>query len=528
MTTTERVAVDEPVEGLTRTPAPAPPPVDDRGGAAAAARDYSRIVDNIMSLSVGQVLGWIAATGLAIVLPRYLGDENLGRFTIAQSFTGLFGLFLSLGTAAYLTKEVARDRDVASGPVLNALVMRLPLAVVLGAIVFVVAFAVGYDSVTQLVILTFWVNTTLLSLYHVISGALQGLQDMRPAAFIFAVCSLIGLGLTLLGMRLGFGVVGIAATWNVSMTIVVVLVIRAIRRRGGLTGRVEIRSWRPLLAGGLPFLVWEVALYTYGRVDILMLSVLTNEAVIGWYGAAYRIASLPAVVPAILLAAAYPALAASARRDGERFRALCSGVLHAVFLGSIPLAAMIILLADRIVAAFGYPAEFDNSIVLVRILALHIPLVGADMVIGTALISLDRQRYWAIAGVAAAALNPAVNLVLIPLTQAEFGNGAIGASISTVATEIFMMIAGLWLLRGYALGPKSFKIGARCLAASLVMAATIWTLHDLSLPLVVAAGGAVYVAAAFALRAVSRADVLRTIDYAVNRRRYAAIDELTR
>jgi O-antigen/teichoic acid export membrane protein len=53
-------------------------------------------------------LTWLSTLGLTILLPRYLGDVNLGRMNFAWVFADWFGLFASFGIATYLTKEVAR------------------------------------------------------------------------------------------------------------------------------------------------------------------------------------------------------------------------------------------------------------------------------------------------------------------------------------------------------------------------------------------------------------------------------------
>jgi O-antigen/teichoic acid export membrane protein len=134
--------------------------------------------------------------------------------------------------------------------------------------------------------------------------------------------------------------------------------------------------------------------------------------------------------------------------------------------------------------------------------------MGADMMIGTALNSLDKQRAWAIMAVCAALLNPAVNCILIPLTDAAYGNGAIGSATATVLTELFMMVMGLRLLRGEGVFDRSSLIVAlKCLAAAGVMVGVVWLLRELYLPLTILVGAGVYGLLALALGAVSREDV---------------------
>jgi len=134
----------------------------------------------------------------------------------------------------------------------------------------------------------------------------------------------------------------------------------------------------------------------------------------------------------------------------------------------------------------------------------------------------DRQRAWALSGVAAAVLNPAVPLLLIPFFERRLHNGAIGAAIVAVLTEVFMMVMGLRLLRGEVFDRSSVRFALKCVAAALVMAAVVWLARGVFLPLTVALGAGVYFAASFALGTLSVHDVRRLRTYVLNRARARA------
>jgi hypothetical protein len=59
------------------------------------------------------------------------------------------------------------------------------------------------------------------------------------------------------------------------------------------------------------------------------------------------------------------------------------------------------------------------------------------------MIAAKRQIVWTWMMAGATLFNPAVNAVLIPLTQHRFGNGAIGAALSLLLTELAIVTAGL-------------------------------------------------------------------------------------
>jgi O-antigen/teichoic acid export membrane protein len=441
--------------------------------------------------------------GLVALLPRYLGDEYLGKLATAISLTDLAGLIAGLGITSYLTKEVARKASNNHPEILNALASRIPLALLAVLASVIAASVLGYDDLTKQIVYLLCINLTLSALGGVLLGALQGMQEMQPVAMVGALSKGLYLGLVALALFGGHGLLGVAIASNIAGGITVVGYAIPLIRRGVLRGPFDVRSWRVLIVGSLPFFVWQAALMVYGQVDVILLQQFTRDAVVGWYVAAYRIVGIPVFVPVIVAAAVFPALSQAVGRDPTHFAQLARRSLQVVLVLTIPMAIGIMTTAERILEFLHYPDVFRNSIPLIIILAIHIPLVGADMVIGNVLNARDRQRRWALTGVAAAVLNPSLNALLIPYFDRTLGNGAVGAAGATVLTEMFMMMMGLWLLRGSVFDRGSLTFGARCLMAALVMAGIVLLAHEAPLPLTVGLGAIVYAVVSLGLGTVS-------------------------
>jgi O-antigen/teichoic acid export membrane protein len=467
----------------------------------------SSIVRNTVALALSRPFTWISAIGLVILLPRYLGDVNLGKINFAFAFADWCGLVVSLGITSYLTKEVARRGPEARALVLNALVLRAAIALVVGGVAGIAATLLDFDPLTRQLVYLLTAHMLLMVISGVLVGGLQGLQRLRIVALTDATSRLLLLGLVALFLWRGDGAVGVATAYLLADVFLIVAYVYALRRLGGLGGRIEVRTWAALVMGGLPFLVWEAALLTYARIDVLLLAAFTHDAVLGWYHTAYRIISIPLFAPAVLMTAIFPAL--SAAKDSSGFAGIVRrGVRAAVFV-TVPMAFGLIVLADRLIDFLGYPAEFRNSVLPIMCLAPSLPLVAANMIVGSALAAQDRQRQWAIAGVGAALLNPTLNLLAIPYTQAQLGNGAIGAAAVTSLTEVFLLVAGQILLPRRMIDAATVTSVAKCVAAATLMAAAVWVLRDLPVAVVVPAGAVIYAAAALAGGAISLDDLRR-------------------
>jgi O-antigen/teichoic acid export membrane protein len=421
--------------------------------------------------------------------------------------TDVAGLLATLGITNYLTKEVARKGIAGRGEVLNALALRVPLTVVACTVAVMAATLLGYEPAIRQLIYVLCLNIVLSGIAGVLVGALQGLQEIRVGAAIDAVSKVVMLASASFFLLHGYGVLGVAMAGNLAGLTNVAGCLIALLRRRSVGGRLDFRLWRQILSGSLPFFVWQSALMIYGQIDVVMLSFLTRAAVVGWYTAAYRIISITIFAPVIVAGVVFPALSSSATRDFAEFRAIARRSLHVVLWLTIPVALGTIVIARPMLDFLHYPEAFRKSVPLIMILALHVPMLGADMIIGSAVNALDKQRLWALTGIAAAVFNPSLNLILIPFCDRAYGNGAIGAATATVLTEAFMMSAGLYLLRGKVFDSTTLVDALKCLAAGLVMMGAVLPLRDASLPLVVLLGALVYGAASVCLGTISMRDV---------------------
>jgi O-antigen/teichoic acid export membrane protein len=492
--------------------APAPPAEQARPTVPGAAH----FVRSVAKFGLAQPLTWVSSLAMAVLLPRFLGDASLGKYGFAIGLTLLAGLLANLGIGALLTKEVARAPHRAGELAVNALLMRVPLSLAAALVPLAIVSATHRDPLTRAVVLVLSAGILVDATRAVVQGTLQGLHRMTSLAAFPAITGAVYAITAFVALSRGAGVVLVAMAYVLGQSAGLAISAVDLWRALPAAPRPSWRICRLLFVGSLPFFVWQAALVVYGQVDSVLLSYLTNDAVVGWYVAAYRVVTMPIFVPTVLMTIVFPALSAAAG-DTARFNQILRQAVRVVLLTTLPMTLGIMLLPDRIVQVLHWGDAFQHSILPIVLLAPSFPLVGVDMMIGTALNAHDRQRQWALTAVAAAVLNPSLNLLAIPYMQHHFGNGAIGAAAVTTTTELFMMAVGLWLLPRGALGRSTGSWALRCLGAGLVMAAVVVPLRGLPIVVPVAAGALAYGGASLALRTVSPSDVRRALGHLLSR-----------
>ena len=472
-----------------------------------------RIARGAVVLLSAQPITWVASLAIAVFLPHFLGDRALGQYALASTIALLAAIMTSFGVIRYVTREVAASDAAAARLVPAAIVLLTGLGMIAAVVLSIVLPIAGLLASAAHLIPIALVGMVVSKPAHLLSGVLHGQERFDRLATFGAVggvgTAVLGLGALALGGDVG---AYIAAFAGVSAATGLILW----RMSGFELGRAALDTslWGQLLRGGMPFLGWSIALRLYAEIDKILLAFLSTEATIGWYAASYRIVSIPLCIPTLLVMPLLPVLARTASDMPVFQRTLRRSVLGAL-LFTVPTSALLLALAPAVPGVLHWPSEFQHAIPLMTILALQGPLVAVDMVLGTALVALGRERRWALVAVVAAVFNPVVNLGLIPAFERSTQNGAIGAAIVTVLTEVVMLCGALRLLPASMLGRDTVVTSVKIAVAGAPTALAAFALLPASLSLAVLGGCIAFIAATAAL-GIYRSDDVRAIGGVAN------------
>ncbi|MBI3112690.1 MAG: flippase [Ignavibacteriales bacterium] len=467
------------------------------------------IAKNTTVMMASQGVTWISSFVLMLFLPRYLGSEEYGRLYLAISLTMMFQIVIDFGGSYFIAKEVSRDRSKAAYLMANSIALRGILWIFSLASLGLISFVAGYSPLVVALIFILGFAKLWEGTGRVLVSCFQGFELMQyPSLGAIAERTFImmtGVGALLLGAD----ALLIAILMAISTLLSFVMNLRFSRR---IIPRVPGIRWgalRDLLREGLPYFLWSVFAVMYYRVDVVMLSLMAPESVVGWYGASYRFFDVLMFLPSILSWAVFPVLSRLNRQPGTDPASVTRKSLDLVLLAGIPLSIVVCAFADEIIDLFFGLGQYGPSVILLRIFSFGLLLVYVDFILGTTLFASDRQKQWTMVALAALALNPVLNYFLIPVTQASLGNGGIGAAIATLITELFVMAMALAILPQRILSGSRVSVQLKGLVAGGLMALALWLLHGTETNWILLAlfGGLVYATALFTFRALSDAEM---------------------
>lgn len=425
-------------------------------GDTAEARDIR--TPRLVAATVGykaaaDVVSKAVTLGIVVASGRLLPGADFGVLALAMTTGWILGVASDAGLPLYLAKRVAEQAARGARPpmALLAHVMRMRAvtggcAGGIGVLVAIATVPASAALAYSVIVVAQLLGAMLETLSHAYRGigrsdiesgitlvqrlatgvAAAGVLALRPSLDLVAVTLAIPPGVALL------------ASWRLAKRGDRPLFEPGQGDRSFFPGDRPLSAFLPkgLARDAAPVGLGILLSALYFRCDVYFVERWHGLDIVGVYNAAFRIVEALRLVPAAVLAVAFPVLCTA--RDFGPVRRI------AALLAMVAIAATgaLYLGAPRLLDVV-YGARFVEATPALRILALALPLFFANYALTHQVIGWDGQRLYL--GISAAALvtNLTANAWLIPRGGME------GAALATFLTEVVVMsgcLAALWRL----------------------------------------------------------------------------------
>lgn len=419
-----------------------------------------------------QGITWITSLANILIVPRFLGAADFGVFALATTVAMTVTLAASFGANNYIVKAVAREPSEAAATVAHVVAVREVLWLAALIAFLPASYLLIDDPEHRLVFTIVFANAAFMLASSAALSALQGNHTMGKAALVGSLIGLIGQGVVVAVLFMGGGLLAVVITGATPAALGSLSAVYLFWLTFGRRIEWSLMRARQVVAGSLPFLAWDAALFIYGSIDYLLLGFLSDSKTVGEYAFAYKIASIPVFFTTIMGAALFPSFSKNIHQQVEWTRRALTNSIRIITLVTLPMAVGFGLLATDISRIVGGD-EFARSGVLIPIVVMVVPLAAIDTILGAALFARDKQGTWARIAWLAAVLNISCNLVLIPVCAHAFNRPALGAAIVTLVTECFMATFAWTMMRDYLDFPRVLRALGACIASCVAMSVVV-------------------------------------------------------
>lgn len=436
-------------------------------------------------LGASQLLTWSGTLIWTLVVPRRLGASQVGIFTLSQASLGILLVGVGLGMQPLLVRRIASDSSAADNLLGTAIVLRALLAIPALGITLIVVWRGPFHGDEAMALLLAWATCLTVVVAEPIRAGFQALERMRYLAFSSIITNALvtasAITLVVLGGR------AIALLWaglviNTLVTLLNVIWARPYFRLHW--GAARPQALRQLMVASLPY--WGfVAFFTiYLWIDSFMLAVMTPSSVLGWYGLATRLFGTLMFVPMIVGTAWLSRLVKDHQAGGDALMRTARPGVELVMVLSMPICVGAILVAPDLLRDLFGPG-FSGSVPAFTLLCLCVPPMYLSVSASQVMVARGQQLVWTKLMGLACIVNPLLNLGLIGYFQHTRDNGAIGAALAMVLTEVLLATIATIMIRETFTRASVFRLAKGGSATAVMAGVVVLALHaDLALGVV--------------------------------------------
>jgi O-antigen/teichoic acid export membrane protein len=387
------------------------------------------VIKNTLYIFAGRSSNAVFLFLLALVVSRQLGPALFGIFSFLTAVVVAANCFSNLGLDTWMVREVTKTPSQGKLYLSNILGLKIGTSLITLVLVFLIF---RMTDLPQATLNLLWILSISL-LFNTISQTLWHYGNCFKEFFyhsvLWAASNIIkaGFGVTLVLLfhelePLVWGVV-------VAEAISLILSFYVVRRRFGLfVPEFQFAVWKDFLIRSAPIAMGMIFSVLYFRLDIVMLQLMTEEKVVGFYSAAYKLFEVAVVLPHSFMLVLFPTLVEEYHSDRSQFknRFKKALVIYSLIGGSI---ALVLWVFSHGIITLMYGDKFFPSADILDVLSSAILLFFISFLLSNVLIASGREKIntWNLVG--ATVLNIILNLVWIPQY------GAIGAAWATLFCE---------------------------------------------------------------------------------------------
>jgi len=407
-----------------------------------------RLVTNTFFNLLGRSWSFLTTLLLTPYILSHLDVGEFGTWIVLSVFMNSFNL-LDLGLGASFVKYISeyytrQDFDRINRVLFSGLIFYglFGAVIVAGGLIIekplFAWFRVGDASDAYFIIL---LSCAVHNISAMFLSVFRGIQRMDKSNSLEIKLSIINAIGTVLFLRAGLGIYGLALNTLISACMALVLIWWNVRRtlpNISLGWNFDAALLRQMFAYGAKIQVSRLGGLVCFQVDKLIISRFLGIAAVSFYEVSSRLTSFMRAVPLVMISAVIPATSElDARNDRPKILETYLLASKYVALLTIALVAFLVLEARSVLLLWLGPG-FEDSVILVQILAIG---YGVNVLGGAASqtgAGIGRPEFDMRATVILSVLNPILSLILVRQFQAP--GAAAGTTLAMVVSAVYLLV----------------------------------------------------------------------------------------
>lgn len=324
-----------------------------------------KLLGNSISLLANRLTQSITTFVLVAAIARILGPYELGQYMLAFSYYYVFMTLASQGLKTLFTRELSLHPEETPIYLVSGTLLQFIFCLIGYVVLAIVVFALPYSVETSKVCYIMGLTIIPFSLSNITEAIFQGQEKMDLIAISTVPVYILRVIVMLWAMNLKYDINAISVLMVISETVILLvewgLLTRFIKPKWQIDWDF---IWRTVKASRV-FLAIEGMAVLKERIQVLILSLLAGEIVVGLYGSVAQLMQPFQIISYSIVIAVFPSMSKAVLLGKEKQREMAEVVVEMLLIVALPfIVGLLFIGRDILILVYRNPSFAEATIAL--------------------------------------------------------------------------------------------------------------------------------------------------------------------
>jgi O-antigen/teichoic acid export membrane protein len=329
-----------------------------------------KLLLNSLSMVANRLVQGVSTFILTAAIARNLGAGALGEYLLSISYYYIFVNISSQGFKTLFTREIAREPEETPVYLVSGTLLQFIFSVIAYVALVVVVFLLPYNADTSLLCYITGLTVVPFALSNITEAIFQAQEKMHLIAISTVPVYILRLLVMLWIMQLDYGIEYVAGILVISESLI--LVIEWLIMINIIKIKWQIKQdfiWNTIKAART-FVAIEGIGIVAGKIDILILSLLGSEFLLGLYGIVTQLMQPFYIISNSLALAAFPRMSKAVYSGKEEQRQEAENLIKLLLCMSLPFLMGLLFYGKELLLFIYHNPSFTQAVVVLNLTAL--------------------------------------------------------------------------------------------------------------------------------------------------------------
>ena len=390
-----------------------------------------KVLKNVYWAVIGKIINILSALFVGILVARYLGPKNFGVMNYVISYVMLFSVFASFGLDNIEIRELSKPNAKKNVLLGTAFSIRLFFALLTIVLIYLTLLKFESDSFTFSMVMVYSISL-IFSAFNVIKNYFTSIILNEYVIKTEISRTIIGAGIKIILLLNHCSLAWFIAATTFDFVLIGGGYIYSYRKKIG-----SIFAWcfnfsvaKMLLRESFPMLLSGTAVIIYQKINAIMIRNMMDDASLGQFSVAERLAGLAVFIPIVIAQAVTPLLVKAHQENKEQYYLKRQQFMDIMVWFSICMAIGFSLFASPAIRIL-FGEKYIQAIPVLQIMSWRAVAIALFVSSGQLILVEHLQKYAVLRNLIGCVVSVGLNYLFIPWW------GVVGSAFATIITMLF-------------------------------------------------------------------------------------------